>query len=128
MQRAKKPTGKQRAGIKAERQAERHLKGQGMKTLARNYHCRQGEIDLIMQHSDGLAFVEVRFRSKTTHFVDSLESIGYQKQQRLIKAAQHFLATHTEHQSQPCRFDVVGIDGAGWFPKIRWIPDAFQIS
>ena len=34
----------------------------GLRCLARNYRCRLGEIDLIMQDGDTVVFVEVRQR------------------------------------------------------------------
>src|SRR5690606_39583494 len=39
-------------GTSAEVQAEKFLAQQGLRTHARNYRCRLGEIDLIMQDAD----------------------------------------------------------------------------
>ncbi len=36
------------------------LTQQGLKLVVSNYHCRYGEIDLIMQEGNTLVFVEVR--------------------------------------------------------------------
>ena len=41
------------------------LLNQGLKLIAQNYHCRYGEIDLIVQDAKTLVFVEVRLRKKT---------------------------------------------------------------
>lgn len=38
-------------------------KARGCAQFTRNYRCRGGEIDLIMQQDDYLVFVEVRFRA-----------------------------------------------------------------
>jgi putative endonuclease len=35
----------------------------GLKLVTQNYHCRFGEIDLIMKDGKTLVFVEVRLRS-----------------------------------------------------------------
>ncbi|HET6592353.1 MAG TPA: YraN family protein, partial [Xanthomonadales bacterium] len=42
--------------------AEKMLRGRGLRPVARNYHCRCGEIDLIMLDASVLVFVEVRYR------------------------------------------------------------------
>ncbi|MCP3669207.1 MAG: YraN family protein, partial [Gammaproteobacteria bacterium] len=49
-------------GTEAEDLALEYLKQQGLTLLNRNYHCRRGEIDLIMQDGNFLVFVEVRYR------------------------------------------------------------------
>ncbi|MEQ9508243.1 MAG: YraN family protein, partial [Alloalcanivorax xenomutans] len=51
-----------RRGQRAEWQALRWLREQGLRPVARNYRCRQGEVDLIMTHHDTLVFIEVRWR------------------------------------------------------------------
>jgi putative endonuclease len=52
-------------GDNAERLACQYLQRHGLKLLGRNFRCRGGEIDLIMQHGDSLVFVEVRYRRRT---------------------------------------------------------------
>jgi putative endonuclease len=47
-------------GLLAENLAASYLIEQGLKLLVRNYHCRFGEIDLIMQYKNTLVFIEVR--------------------------------------------------------------------
>ena len=44
-------------GAKAEAQAKEFLERQGLRLLERNYRCRQGEIDLIMQEGGTLVKV-----------------------------------------------------------------------
>ena len=112
------------AGALWERRAERHLRRAGLVLIARNYHCRLGEIDLIMRDRDTLAFVEVRYRSPSG-YATAAESIGPRKQRRIIQAARHFLATNPRWSAHRCRFDVVAIDG-GFSPQIEWMKDAFQ--
>ncbi|MGB9130885.1 MAG: YraN family protein, partial [Thiobacillus sp.] len=46
-------------GQSAEARAEAFLKTHGMKLVARNWRCRFGEIDLVMQDGPTLVFVEV---------------------------------------------------------------------
>jgi putative endonuclease len=52
-------------GQAAESRAEAFLKTQGLTLVARNWRCRFGEIDLVMQDGSTLVFVEVRLRSRS---------------------------------------------------------------
>ncbi|MEM6405267.1 MAG: YraN family protein [Pseudomonadota bacterium] len=110
----------QQAGAIAEQQASRFLQQQGLTELAKNYRCRSGELDLVMQDRETLVFVEVRQR-RNTRFGDALESIDIRKQRRVRKAAEYYLLHHTWHG--PCRFDTIGIDATG---KLHWIQSAFE--
>ncbi len=108
------------SGKEAEQLAARHLAGQGLREVCRNYHCRGGEIDLVMRDGEQLVFVEVRYRSRS-RFGGAAESVNARKQQRLTLAARHYL--QKSGFSGPCRFDVLAIDGCA---APQWIRDAFQ--
>ena len=110
------------AGERAERLAERYLEEAGLKRVARNFRCRMGEIDLIMQDGGHMVFVEVRLR-RNGNFGGAAASIHAQKQRRLVKAAQHYLATLSH--TPPCRFDVVLLDALD-AARIDWIRNAFE--
>lgn len=107
------------AGKQAEDHAATFLQGQGLRLVARNYRCRMGEIDLIMEHGGTLVFVEVRLR-RSESFGGAAASITGHKQRKLIHAAQHYLQQQT--RQPPCRFDALLLDGL----KIEWIKDAFS--
>lgn len=91
-------------GLSTEDAAARFLQQQGLVLLARNYSCRYGEIDLIMREQETLVFVEVRLRSNL-RFSSAADSIHHFKQQKLIRAAQHYLQSQPGHPA--CRFDAV---------------------
>ncbi|MEO8385016.1 MAG: YraN family protein [Betaproteobacteria bacterium] len=113
-------------GDDAERIAERYLTQQGLKLLSRNYHCRYGEIDLIMQHADALVFVEVKLRktaSGKVNFGGGLASITPSKQAKIIATAQHYLSGIK--QPPPCRFDAVVLNGLN-LHDVEWLPNAFE--
>ena len=115
-------------GSQAENLALQHLTQQGLELVERNYHCRGGEIDLIMLDKATLVFVEVRYR-KSTSFGSALESVNHAKQKRIIHTAQHFLQRQTSNYSQSCyRFDVVAISPEEHTPEINWLKDAFQLN
>lgn len=96
-----------------------HLIEQGLTPVTRNHRCRGGEIDLVMRDRDCLVFVEVRYR-RSAGFGGALASVDARKQQRIILAAQHYLAGNGWRG--PCRFDVVAFDGDGGH---TWVRDAF---
>lgn len=111
-----------RQGRLAEDFACRYLQQRGLSLLARNYHCRRGEIDLIMKERDSIVFVEVRYR-RNARFGTAAETVDRAKQSRLIAAAGYYLLCHAESARRPCRFDVVSITAPA---AVQWIRDAFQ--
>ena len=74
-----------------------------------------------MQDGATLVFVEVRLR-RNPAFGGAAASIDTRKQAKLIRAAQHYLATQIP--TPPCRFDVVllGADAT----VIDWLKNAFD--
>ncbi len=116
----KTQTSKQKSGADAEQLALDFLLRQKLKLVERNYRCRSGELDLIMQQADTLVIVEVRYR-QSERFGGALESITLQKQSRIIAATQYYLL---QHNIDPViRFDVVAINARR---NINWIKNAFQ--
>ena len=109
-------------GSEAENQACVFLQQQGLNLLTRNYHCRQGEIDLVMNDNGTTVFVEVRYR-KNAHFGDAKESITTQKQNRIRTTALHYMQKHDQNNN--ARFDVIAITGEGPQQQFEWIQDAF---
>ena len=111
------------AGNLAEKLAYRFLKKQGLKLIQKNYLCRYGEIDLVMQDGEYLVFVEVRYR-KSNLFGGALASVDNHKQRKLRYTAEHYL-NHYKKIDTPCRFDILCINGNLVSPKIDWIQNAF---
>lgn len=54
---------KQALGAYGEKLAAQYLRESGMEIVARNWRCRYGELDLIVQDPQITAFVEVKTRS-----------------------------------------------------------------
>ncbi len=111
-------------GLFYEKLAHKHLSRNGLKIVQKNYHCRFGEIDLILKDADTIVFAEVRYRSKTSHG-GALETITKLKQKRLIKSAQVFLLENNLYERVAFRFDAVCIQGQNTKPEITWIKNAF---
>lgn len=119
-----KPTARAQ-GAKWEEEACTFLEAKGLRTITRNYQCRQGEIDLVMQDKEHLVFVEVRYRTHP-YYGSGVESITFRKQQRIIKTAQYFLYTHQAFMKLACRFDVITVAQTKLGVQIDWIPHAFE--
>ena len=108
-----------------------YLEAKGFKLLERNFNCRFGEIDLIMQDNNNLVFVEVRYRNNN-NFGSGAESITANKQSKLIKTASAYLQRHAKLNKYPARFDVVSITGPIVTNNISnidfdWIENAFGV-
>lgn len=117
-----------RLGLQAENAAKTFLEKQGLKTKARNFHCRQGEIDLIMWDQDSLVFVEVRYR-RQNDYGSALESVDRRKQRRILRCAEYYLLRHPELRDRRMRFDVVSVAiRDGETGDIDWIRHAFDAS
>jgi putative endonuclease len=93
-------------GKDAEAACYRYLKKQGLKPVETNFHCRAGEIDIIMLDNKTLVFVEVRFRKNNT-FGGGLESVTPSKQLKLRKTAELYLQQNNRYKN--ARFDVVSM-------------------
>lgn len=96
-------------GRKGEDYAAKLLEEKGYTVIERNFHSRYGEVDIIAEKENVLAFVEVKTRSSNS-WGSAAGAVTASKQHKLIKAAQYFLMTHnTEHI---LRFDVVALTTA----------------
>lgn len=116
----------QTKGQQAENFACEYLRKQGLRLVCKNFHCRYGEVDLIMQHGDTMVFVEVRSR-KTAGLVDGQSSIDWRKQQKLQRSAEYYIQQKNIPASVPARIDVIALarsDDKSY--KIDWIQNAIE--
>lgn len=81
----------------------KYLVKNGYKIVAKNFHSRFGEIDIIAQNKTTIAFVEVKTRTEGALY-SPREAVDYFKQQKCIKTAQFYLVNNPS-ELQP-RFDV----------------------
>jgi putative endonuclease len=98
-------------GDSGERLAAMFLEQRGYRILARNWRSRvrAGELDLIAQDADGLAFVEVRTR-RGDALGSPEESLTRRKKSRLVAVAQEYLESHDELANCAWRIDLVAIE------------------
>jgi putative endonuclease len=112
-------TDPQRSGQAGEERALAYLQQQGLLLKERNFRCKGGELDLIMQDQRTLVFVEVRLRADARHG-GAAASVTADKQAKLITAAQLYL--QRLNTTPACRFDVIAIDN----DKLTWLKNAFE--
>lgn len=113
-------------GQAAETLACDYLQRNGLKLVQRNYRCRRGELDLVMQQGEVVVFVEVRFRSPSA-YADGIASVDRHKQEKLLAAAQHYLQQHPDAARRPCRFDVVAVTPERGENRVEWITNAIEL-
>ena len=89
--------------------------------LERNFRCRQGEIDLIARDGDYLVFVEIKYR-KNKGSGWAVEAVDRRKQEKIRRVALYYIVKTKRPLDIPCRFDVLGFDGA----RITWIKNAYE--
>jgi len=108
-----------------EQLAQDHLLDRGLKLLEKNFRSKQGEIDLIMQESDTIVFVEVRLRRDKRYGLGA-ESVTPLKQKRLINTAMYYLLLHPQYKTS--RFDVVEVNAVCEPYDLTWLKNAFQLK
>lgn len=105
--------------------AERWLRRNKVEIIGRNYSCRFGEIDLIARDGSEIAFVEVKYRSRTG-YGSGAEHVTRTKQRRIVSTARHYIQLHQFAPAQIFRFDVISISDDRNKGKIQWIKSAFE--
>ena len=117
-------TKRQRFGDAGEKAAEDVLARDGYRVVARKHRCPRGEVDLVLERGELLVFVEVRTRA-TSVFGAPEETVGVEKQRRIVRAARDFLA-RWRGPPRGARFDVVAVLDRPEGPRVSHIPDAFH--
>ena len=116
--------GRKQCGDEGEALAVRFLEAQGYRVRARNWACRQGELDVVAERGDTVCFVEVRMRS-TAVWGDPSHTVSFAKQRKVVKAAMHYLLAHGV-RDRVLRFDVISVVGRGERATVEHLPGAFD--
>jgi|SRR5579864_3793999 len=111
-----------RYGLSAESRAAAYLVAKGYRILGRRFRTPVGEIDIVARRRGVLVFVEVKARES---FDAAAEAIGPRQRNRIVAAAQAWLAAHPQDAARAMRFDVVLVV-PGRLP--RHLPAAFDAS
>jgi ribonuclease HII len=109
-------------GTKGEYAAARYIEQAGYRVLERNYKAAGGEIDLIVRRNAELVFIEVKTsRHDATGHPE--ERIGKDKEERLRRAASHYLARQSD-LSVEYRFDVLALTLGDGQIEVRHLENA----
>jgi putative endonuclease len=110
-------------GRRGERAAEKHLRRNGFRIVARNFRAAGAEIDIVAMDGDVLVFVEVKTRRSREAGAPE-EAVDERKQKRMRRAAEIF-ATRYRADDITMRFDVVAVDASGERLEIELLRNAF---
>lgn len=96
------------SGASAERRALRHYRLRGFRILATNVWVGGYELDLVVRRGRRLVFCEVKEKAGA-RYGDPLEAVGAEKQRRLRRAAETWLAARPELDGCDVVFEVVAV-------------------
>lgn len=115
-----------RKGLHYESLAKGYLEQKGLILLKQNYHCRFGEIDLIMLQQDILCFIEVKYRN-SMRYGGAISSIPPQKRKKIVKTALCYIAENKRLNQHPMRFDALLVQQQENRQDtcVNWIQNAF---
>lgn len=97
-----------RRGLAAERRAIRHYRLRGYRILGTNAWVAGYELDVIARRGARLVFCEVK-EKRGDGLGQPTEMVGAEKQRRLRRAAESWLAAHPELGALEVRFDVIAV-------------------
>ena len=97
-------------GAEAERRVRRHYRLRGYSILAVNARAGGNELDVVLRRGRCLVFSEVKARSGS-EFGDPWEAVGTEKERRLRRAAEAWLARRPELAELEVSFEVVAVRG-----------------
>lgn len=109
-------------GRRAETMAADYLTERGLEIVARNWRTRWCELDVVARSSDGLHFVEVKYRANPDYGT-GFDYITRDKQLRLARAVESWCQHH--RYAGPYQIDVISVTGdLDRQPQIEWLPNA----
>ena len=91
----------------------------GRPVAHRRWRGRGGEIDLIVREGDAVVFVEVK---KARNFAGAARALSARQADRVMTAAEEFVAGEPRGALTEMRFDVALVDGAG---RVEIVENAF---
>jgi putative endonuclease len=109
-------------GLSAESRAAMFLIAKAYRILARRWKTPFGEIDIVARRRHTLVFVEVKARATLE---EAVEAVTERSKQRIISAAELWLAHNPRDAAGDIRFDVIVVT-PGKTPQ--HIPNAFDAS
>lgn len=114
-------------GREGEDLAAGYFVSNGFKIIERNWRCRAGEVDFIVEKGKAFYFVEVKTR-QSDRFGSPLFAVHAAKQRKLRRLAEIYLASRTARFSgtEIC-FACLGITFKDGNAHYDWLPRAFGV-
>ncbi len=100
------------AGAAAERRARRFYRLRGYRVLAVNARAGGNELDIILRRGGRLVVAEVKAKGGEG-YGDPAEMVGPEKQRRLRRAAESWLAARSELRGLEVSFEVLAVRPGG---------------
>jgi putative endonuclease len=97
-------------GPRAERRVRLYYRLRGYRVLAANARAGRNELDIVLRRGRRLVFCEVKARSGEG-YGDPREAVGPEKERRVRRAAETWLAGHPELLELDIALEVVGVRG-----------------
>lgn len=98
--------GSYQTGLWAEQFAAWGLRLRGYRIIAMRYRTPVGEVDIIARKGRLLVFAEVKARADLS---TALEAVTPRMRTRISRAANYFLAQHSEFSALTMRFDLIAV-------------------
>lgn len=114
---------KEPIGPRGEDAAAEAYRRRGYRIVARNWRCRIGELDLVVERRGVLVFCEVKSR-RGRAFGVGYEAVARRKQAKLRSLAAAFLQA-AGSRPQAIRFDVASVAVRGERSVVELFEDAF---
>lgn len=109
-------------GKKGEKLAQDFLKSKGYRILEANYRSSIGELDIVAENKNRLAFVEVRTRSSAEYGTPE-ESITEIKKEKLVSLCMEYINTHDISREWHLDLVAVELNQEGKLVRLEHIPD-----
>lgn len=109
-----------KSGIDGETLVCDYLRGKGYRVIERNFVCKAGEIDIIAEQGDTIAFVEVKAREGTAYGYPS-EAITPAKIKKIVACAKYWAVSRGAY-CRDMRFDAACVLRG----EVEYIEDAFR--
>ena len=95
-------------GARGEAAVAAWYEARGYEVLARNWTCREGELDLVVRQGRMFVFCEVKTRTSDA-FGAPAEAVTRAKQDRLRRLAARWLEDDAPVRAREIRFDVAAV-------------------
>lgn len=99
-----------RFGAEAERRVRRFYRLRGYRVLGANVRAGGNELDIVVRRGQRLVVCEVKARSGSA-FGDAWEAVGPEKERRLRRAAEGWIARNPELRQLEVSCEVIAVRG-----------------